>query len=275
VIPKKVDSITTGEVIVSNKAPKSFPYLLSKGDTMHVSIGPLRGKAPTWKIVDPLGEYLHAELPSGNKTSASVTATVDGQYKLEVSAPGFRWLPVTQHMSCVIEVIRSSPKRFALNTEQTAPAPLVDSVMEVFLDTTITLGAQRDPIHSYKLKLPIVIPDLGSVLKCGVLYGAGGAFLGQLSALEEQWATKTDVTYKYPLAEYCIDPSVRLPTYSNGEVSFRTSDDLSEGMNGRNFGIVNVFQDESSISMLNTSPSIQQTVRVMVVLFRCNQCPDG
>jgi hypothetical protein len=267
------EMITKGRFRVKKDNPLSFPVSAQKGDTLLVFVSPESGKCPKISITNDAGEWLNASIPAHEEKFVTIPVLADGAHDVAIDASSlFGFLPSPFKQVFDINIIKHSPKRHVTVEEPRAiqeVEDISDTISEIYLDTIILLGAARDIIHANERVLKIKFKDPESILYWVIVYGSGTDFTNQMAELNESAMTdpKTGIMLD-PLEAYARGKLKSLPKNSNNEISFIPSEDIIAALNGKNYGRVDFFNDNSSLKMVNKSKSVGRKIQVKVLVFR-------
>lgn len=265
----KDTAVSQGTFKASYSNDKNYPVALTKGDTFYLKLQPLSGVVPEFSVVNDKGEYLHYQLTSKKPVELQIPAFTDEVVTLTFLAPKFlqkikRFVPGT----IKIELRKFIPLRYTDTNVVVDTIPehqVYDTIAEVYLDTIIRLGAQRDITQKSKNEINIKFNELDEIIFWGIIYGSGPDFIHDIGKLNEKYLAENNE----PLKAYCFGDLGQLPKNNSSGVSFHFSQDLSDAFEGgMNYAKVEYFSDVSSIKMENKSLSSGQDVYVKIVVFR-------
>jgi hypothetical protein len=262
--------VTQGTFKASYSNDKNYPVALTKGDTFYLKLEPLSGAIPEFSVTNDKGEYLHYQLTSKKPVQLQIPAFTDEVVTLTFLAPKFlqkikRFVPGT----IKIELRKHIPLRYtdtnAIVVDTISENQVYDTIAEVYIDTIVRLGAQRDITQKSKNQIKIRFNEPDEIMFWGIVYGAGPDFIQSIGKLNEKYLAENIE----PIKAYCFGELGQLPKNTNSVVSFRFSQDLNDAFEGgKNYAKVEYFSDVSSINMENTSLSSAQDVYVKIVAFR-------
>ncbi len=267
--------LVDGEFQITRNTPKSYNYNVLKGDTLIFMLKPISGHNPAIEIVNSLNELVYAAFSGKKEQYIEIPILEAGSYTLSINSVAY--LPKTNYLR--VELI--SPKRYAEipkeeksggNKEPDLPVDLYDTIPEVYMDTIIFLGAQRDIINPKKAELNFQFEKPSTIVKWLVFYGAGSDFLEEIAAYEPilqgeaMAAGATNI-----LAAFGLGLLKKLPNQGNNQISFTPSAAIRNGRMSPtqdNYSTIKGGYGSHSLLIENKSQSSGQNVHVQVVVFR-------
>lgn len=269
-------TLVDGEFEITRSTPKSYSYSVLKGDTLVFSLKPISGQSPTIEIQNSLNELVFASFSSKKEQYAEIPIFESGTYSITMSSSAF--FPKTNF----IQVEAISPARYAEKVEVPVeqsddtlsgqPQVLYDTIPEIYMDTTLFIGAQRDIIHPNRQKLEFQFDNPSTVIKWLVLYGAGKEFtdavnsLSSLLAGEALAAGATNI-----LTAYGLGFLKKLPDQGSDQIKFTPSPSIKNKLRfpiRNNYATIDRGSGNHSLLIENKSQSSGQYVHVQVVVFR-------
>ncbi len=248
---------------------RGFNFQMGKGEILDFNYVPSK-KSPFIEIRNDVGELLFASRPKKEAVNNSI--------------------PILD--SCVVHILLRSrsffPKRDSLFVQRNSPSLsqkeptktvmdtiemiIQDSIPEVFMDTTIYIGALRDYVNEEEQSITFDFKNDSSIVFWAILFGAGQAFLDELKLYEPLLegealaAGATDV-----LTAYGLGYLKTLPSFGNDDVCIETSSSIHENLNAAlraNYAIIEKAEGVHYVQFGNYSQSVGVNIHVKVVVFR-------
>ena len=264
-----------GEFEINRGTPKTYTYSLLKGDTLIFSIKPLTKHSPEIEIQNDLNELLYAAFSSNKEQYIEIPIFETGSYSITLNSNAF--LPKKNYLK--VDVI--SPARYIKNPE--APEveeesgaeevkSLYDTIPEIYMDTILFLGAQRDIINPSSIKVNIEFEDPASIINWLIIYGAGNDFLkeaNEFSTLIEGEPMSAGATTI--LTAYGLKFLKKLPNYKSHQVAFVPSAAIRYNLKPpirNNYASIKGGYGNHSLEIENKSRSAGQKVFLQIVVIR-------
>lgn len=271
---RKQEKMVRGLFRIKKANPLSFSVSGLKGDTIRLNMIPESGPLPKISITNDAGEWLFASLPARAEAVVEIPILMDGSCEVLIDRTlCFGFIPRSLKQVFTLDITKISPKRYVPPSAVPEEAPQqerdYDTVAEVYIDTTISLGAVRDILNSSEQEIIIEFDKPEEILSWVIVFGSGPKFMKEMKLLDDHPTID-------PLSGLPIDPLVSfsrqelrsLPRTSNDQVAFVTSADISDALEGNNWGEVHSFSDRSRLKVVNKSKSVGQSSLVRIVTFR-------
>ena len=268
-------TLVDGEFEITRKTPKTYTYSVVKGDTLIFSLKPLSNHSPTIEIQNDLNELVFASFSAKKEQYVEIPILQTGAYSVTMNSEAYL------HKKNYLKVEVLSPARYAEIPDKPAsasegapevPEVLYDTIPEIFMDTVLFLGAQRDIINASKKKLEFKFENPSSIIKWLVIYGAGKEFLdaeesySSLLVGDVLAAGATNI-----LAAYGLGFLKKLPDQGNKQIKFTPSPAIKSKLRPpirNNYATIESGYGSHWLTMENTSQSSGMNVYVRVVVFR-------
>lgn len=247
----------------------TFSYQVYTGDTLHYKMIPLFGKTPYVDITSNDGEILFAETPKKGNVEKYVVALDTGIFNINLTSRSL--LPKTD--SLVIK--RIMPPKLAkpkpIMVDVTTENIFFDSIPELYMDTTIYLGAIRDYINESADSIAINFEGDSTISFWSIHFGAGQEFLDGIEYYETLLASDEESTATDILAAYGLGELKKLSDQGNKEIVFRPSSSLKQFLkkpNRNNYSTITDTSGSFKLHFENKSLSVGRNVYVRVIVFR-------
>jgi hypothetical protein len=274
---RKQEIMVQGLFRIKKANPLSFSVSALKGDTIRLNVIPESGVCPQLSITNDAGEWLFSSLPARAEAVVEIPMLMDGSCNVTIDRTlWFGIVPKSLKQVFTLDISKVTPRRYALPSadpeEATEQENDIDTVAEVYLDTTISLGAVRDILNSSEQEIIIEFDKPEAILSWVIVFGSGPKFMKEMKLLDDYPSIDPSSGLPVdPLVSFSRHELRSLPRTSNDQVAFVTSADISDALEGNNWGEVHSFSDRSRLKVVNKSKSVGQSSLVRIVTFRTVQ----
>ena len=267
---QKESILSRGEVAISKGKDKSYSFNVLRGDLFKFNLTPKSKKSPYVEIIHSNGETLFLSIPVKNSIDLSIPIVGDGSITINLKSKSYL---NTLHDLCTS--VKSLEKYYPCVEVAEVEAPPVvtipfDTVPLLLLDTTIFLGATRDPVNKSEGEINLDISDK-EILGWSILFGAGEKFKDQMDYFEKNLEGEPlEKGIADLLSAYSVGLIDKLPTYLPGktkiEVPTLTRQNFSKIH--PNYAILKGAPGKQKVQFSNESGSSGQKVYIYIVILR-------
>lgn len=269
-IEEKETVLSNGQIAISKGKDKSYSFNVVRGDQFKFELVPNAKKTPSVEIAHSSGETLLLSPPVSKEISLNVPVWTDGSLTINLKSKSYL---NTVH---VLNTSVTSPEKYYGCVEvpvvevPTVVVPPFDTVPMLILDTTIFLGAQRDPINKSEGQINFEINER-DVLSWAILYGAGEKFNQQMEYFKKNLEGEPmEKGIADLLSAYSVGLIEKLPSYTSGDTKIRCPNISKKHFSQihPNYAVIKGAPRKQSIQFGNRSESSGQKVYIYIVLLR-------
>ena len=262
--------LINGSVVLSKGKNKKFVFNVLKGDAFELYLAPLSKKTPSMSLINANGESLYAFTPENSPIHLQIPVFTDGIYTLELNTNSLinnkdsiyvRLVSPTKYFDCVVIPPVVLPESIPW---------VYDTIPMLILDSTIFLGALRDPINTEEGIININSND-NDVVQWAVLFGAGEQFYKRMEYYKKSLEGEAmNQGISDLLSAYSLGLIKQLPKSNESKVEFILSNDIISNLSKirSNYALIDGRPQRQFIQFKNKSKSSGQKVYIYIVLLR-------
>ena len=276
-IEREVRSLLTAESEIIKANPASYPLPVQKGDTLNITLTPLKGKTPYMQLVSGQQEVLWSSWSTKRAEKFFMPVVSDDTYTLHLSTDALFKEAYKLTIGQITPAKYTAPPVVAKDSldDGKSDSTLLtsyDTIPQLLIDTVLNLAARRNILGRYEQKLEIVLPDSADMLYWGVMYGVGSSYEAALVEMEPLLANEnfqavgaTDVLSAYGLGLLKV-----LPRTSMRCITMTASADISANFvpPRNNYAVITSQKGKQFLSFVNECESVGQRIYVKAVVFK-------
>jgi hypothetical protein len=269
-VAAKESVLMNGSVVLSKGKDKKFVFNVMKGDVFELYLAPLSKNTPSMSLINANGESLYTFVPKDSPIHLQLPVCTNGIYTLALNTNSLinnrdsiyvRLASPPKYFDCVVIPPVIVPEEVAL---------VYDTIPMLILDTTIFLGALRDPINSTEGIIKINNNDT-DVVQWAVLFGAGEQFYKRMEYYKKSLEGEAmNEGVSDLLSAYSLGLIKQLPNSNEPRVQFTLSQTIKSNLSKirSNYAVIDGSPQRQSIEFKNTSESSGEKVYIYIVLLR-------